>query len=236
MHTHLPSFFVVIPARDEAATVGDMVRQIRSLHPCRVIVVDDASTDGTPEVAALAGAEVLRLPRRMGAWCAVRAGFEIVLREGGDLAVSFDADGQHLPSTIGPLVACLGQRRLDVAVGSCPSRAGLWKRFAWMVLRTLSGCPIRDITSGLRAYNARAMRVLLEPDAADLEYQDVGVLIKLLNRGMRTGEEPSSMAIRLHGRSRTFPNLASIAAHFVKSCLHCLARRRRPHGADRGGC
>jgi hypothetical protein len=234
MHTQLPTFFVVIPARNEAATVGDMVRQIRSLHQCRVIVVDDASTDGTPEVAAQAGAEVLLLPRRVGAWSAVRSGFEIVLREGGELAVSFDADGQHLPSTIGPLVACLGERRLDVAVGSCPARAGLLKRFAWMVLRTLSGCPIHDITSGLRAYNARAMRVLLEPDAADLEYQDVGVLLKLLDRGMRAGEMPAPMAIRLHGRSRTFPNLASIAAHFVKSCLHCLARRRRQRGAEYG--
>jgi glycosyltransferase involved in cell wall biosynthesis len=230
MHTSLPPFFVVIPARDEAATVGDLTLQILCLYSCRVIVVDDASTDGTTEAAARAGAEVLRLGKRRGAWGALRAGFGIVLRDGGELAVSFDADGQHLPASIGPLVARLAAGGPDVAVGSCPSRAGPLKRFAWAALRALSGCRVRDLTSGLRAYNAGAMRALLEPDAADLEYQDVGVLLKLLDRGLRVEEAPVSMAIRLHGRSRTFPNVVSIGTHFVKSCLHCLARRARRSG------
>jgi hypothetical protein len=232
MHTNLPPFFVVIPARDEAATVGDLVRQILCLYRCRVIVVDDASTDGTPEVAVQAGAEVLSFTTRAGAWGALRAGFEIVLREAGELAVSFDADGQHLPSTIGLLVSDLVEEQLDVVVGSCPARAGLLKRFAWAVLRTLSGCAVHDITSGLRVYNARSMRILLEPMAMELEYQDVGVLRKLKDRSMRVGETPVPMAIRVQGRSRTFPNAVSIASHFIKSCLYCLARLPGRRGMD----
>jgi len=236
MHTDLPPFSVVIPARDEAATVGDVVRQIFSFYRCRIIVVDDASTDGTSEEAAKAGAEVLRLPHRAGAWGAVRAGFELALQEGGNLAVSFDADGQHLAASIGPLLKSLLEQHFDVAVGSCPSRAGPLKRFAWMVLRILSGCPIRDITSGLRAYTAEAIIVLLEPDATVLEYQDVGVLLKLFNRGLRVGEVPVPMDIRLHGKSRTFPNASCIALHFIKSCVHCLAKGHRWRKVNRGSC
>lgn len=226
MHANLPPFCVVIPARDEAATVGGVVRQIRALHDCRIIVVDDASSDATGEEAAAAGAEVVRLASRAGAWGALREGLARVLAAGGEIAVSFDADGQHLPSTIAPLLGRLHSGGLDVAVGSCPARAGMLKRFAWMVMRALSGCPVEDITSGLRAYRREAMLVLTGPDAAELEYQDVGVLLKLMERGLTIGEAPVPMAIRLHGRSRTFPNLASIGAHFVKSCLHCLSRPR----------
>jgi hypothetical protein len=235
MHVNLPPFSVVIPARDEAATVGGLVRQIRALYDCRIIVVDDASSDGTGREAAEAGAEVMRLPKRAGAWGALRAGLSRVLAGGGGLAVSFDADGQHLPATIGPLLARLVSGGLDVAVGSCPARAGMLKRFAWLVLRALSGCPVQDVTSGLRAYRREAMLALTGPDSAALEYQDVGVLLKLMDRGLSIGEVQVPMAIRLHGRSRTFPNLASIGAHFFKSCLHCLSRPRLKPARQRDG-
>lgn len=215
-----------MPARDEYPTVGGLVRRIRALHACEVVVVDDASGDGTGRAAREAGATVLRLAERRGAWRAAQVGLGHALGRGYQLVVTFDADGQHLPETIVRVLLRVDGGGADVCVGSCPGRAGPLKKAAWSVLRRLCGSRVRDVTSGLRAYNRRAALALLSEEAGRLHYQDVGVLMLLDEGGFRVDEVEVPMCRRAHGRSRQFGAVTDMVGHLVKSGLHCLRAGR----------
>lgn len=237
-----PPFAVIVPAHDEERTVGGLVREILSRFPCRVVVVDDASRDDTAAEALAAGATVLPLSAQAGAWCAVQAGFRHVLEQGVPLAVTIDADGQHLPETIEPLLAEMHRGRADVVIGACLSRTGPLKRAALAVLRRLGDFGTIDITSGLRVYNERAMRALLSPRAVGLDYQDVGVLLLLREAGLGIGEIAAPMRRRAYGRSHIFHSPSRMLAHVWQNTLLCLRHsryfsgfRRHGHTAVRGG-
>ena len=89
----------IVPAWNESGAIGEVVDEIRDYDPTvDVVVIDDASTDDTAEVAALHGATVLRLPFNIGIGGAVQTGFRFALDEGYDAAVRLDGDGQHAAS------------------------------------------------------------------------------------------------------------------------------------------
>ena len=99
---------VVIPARNEAARIGAVLRQVPARLPgigrVRVVVVDDGSSDGTAAVAKAAGALVIRHSVNLGAGAAMATGTQAALRLGADIVVHMDADGQHPPSELARLV------------------------------------------------------------------------------------------------------------------------------------
>ena len=99
---------VVVPAWNEQASVGHVIKEIGSACPeADVLVVDDGSTDATASVAKQAGAAVLQLPYNLGVGGAMRAGFRYALRTGYRVVVQVDADGQHDPAAIHRLVDAL---------------------------------------------------------------------------------------------------------------------------------
>src|SRR5437763_16833548 len=99
-----PSYLAVVPAYNEAATVGSVVRAIREHAPrFDVLVVDDGSTDDTRRIAQDAGARVLHHPFNLGIGGAVQSGFFYALEHGYDYMVQVDGDGQHDPQEIGRL-------------------------------------------------------------------------------------------------------------------------------------
>ena len=217
-----PDVAVIVPAHDEEPTVGPLVRELRHRYGCQVVVVDDASRDSTAGEALAAGAIVLPLAGRAGAWCAVQAGFRYVLAQGLGLAVTIDADGQHLPGTVGPLLAEMAQGRADVVIGSCLSRTDALRRAALALLRRLGAFGMADLTSGLRVYNEQAMRALLTPQAVALNYQAVGVLLLLRQAGRAVAEIEAPMRQRAHGRSHIFHSPAPMLAHVWQSIWLCL--------------
>src|SRR5687768_5208941 len=91
--------FVVVPAFNEAEVIGEVLDGIRSADPSyRIAVVDDGSTDGTSEIAEQHGVPVLRHVVNLGQGAALRTGIEFALRQGAEVIVTFDADGQMAPS------------------------------------------------------------------------------------------------------------------------------------------
>lgn len=231
----------VIPARDEVATVGDVVAGVRASLGCRVLVVDDASTDGTSAAARAAGAEVLMLPVGLGAWGASQAGIRYAARNGFRAVISLDADGQHKPESLPLLFERYQGSGANVVIGTCIERLSMPKRIAWQYLRVLTGLRLRDFTSGLRLYDEAAILALAAPEASLLDYQDVGVLMLLSAKGLKIVETPVPMRARIEGHSRVFASWAVVVRYMFNTTILCISRldlgnrvvNALPRGADR---
>lgn len=232
----------VIPARDEGASVGEVVTGVRAVLGCDVLVVDDASSDDTCGRATAAGALTLRLPVGLGAWGATQTGIRYARRHGYAGVVALDADGQHLPDTLPELFAAQSRSGASVVVGTCLERLSRAKRLAWWYLRLLTGLKLQDLTSGLRLYDRNAMDVLAGPEASLLDYQDIGVLMLLARNGLPVVETPVPMHARCNGHSRVFASWLVVARYMLHTTILCIAqldagrRAARLAAEDRAAC
>lgn len=218
------SMLVVIPARDEAATIGRVVEALVASGWPHVFVIDDHSVDGTGDIARHAGATVARPILPLGAWGGMQLGLRHALEHGYAAAITMDADGQHEVQEIPALLA--GSLSADVVIGAHVERASWMRQLAWRWFRTLAGFELRDLTSGFRFYNRHAIRILADSEATLLDYQDVGVLLLLRKSGMHMVEVPVSMNTRQVGRSRIFYSWFSVAWYMVTTTVLCLAKWR----------
>lgn len=148
---------IIIPARNESAAIGDVVRRAGETCPeAELIVVDDGSDDDTARIAAEAGARVVSHPVALGNGAAVKAGARAAT---GDTLVFLDGDGQHNPADIPRLLEKLEQG-YSMAVGARSSgshanTARLAANGVYNVIATwITGHRIPDLTSGFRAVRA----------------------------------------------------------------------------------
>lgn len=213
---------VVIPARNEQQTVAAIVAGVRAAR-LPVVVVDDASDDATAALARAAGARVLSLPTRLGAWGATQTGMRYALHNGYRAVATMDADGQHLARYLRVLAEPVATGASDVAIGAAPVRNSALRRFACDFFRLLTGLRLSDITSGFRVYNRRALTLLVGRQATLLDYQDVGVLLLLRGHGLRTVEVPVRMTPRGSGKSRVFGSWLLVARYMLQTTVLCLA-------------
>lgn len=156
---------VIVPAYNEAAVVGTVVRDLLA-HFTRVLVVDDGSTDGTALVAQASGATVVRHAINLGQGAALQTGFEYALRSVTILhVITFDADGQHRPDDAVRLLrrsraegydVVLGSRGLGTAVDQAWQRR-LLLNAAVRFSRLTSGLDLTDTHNGLRVLSRRAV-------------------------------------------------------------------------------
>ena len=154
---------VIIPALNEEETVSDVVRSVRANLGADVVVIDDGSRDRTTELAAAAGAIVLKHPFNLGVGAALRTGFRYARANGYDAAIQIDADGQHEVTEAKRLVDVVAAGA-DLAVGSRFEEGYETGKLRGVSMRMLSrrvskhlGVPITDTTSGFRAFGPRAI-------------------------------------------------------------------------------
>lgn len=216
---------IIIPAHNESEMIGEVIRSLREQRPrLEIIVVDDASTDGTAEFARAAGALVLPLSIQLGAWGATQAGMRHALHAGHRALVTMDADGQHPADQLDSLTTPLARGEADVVIGACPERGNAARRLAWRLFKWLTGLKIEDLTSGFRAYNHRAIELLASPQATLLQYQDIGVLMLLRSAGLNITETEVSMCRRKSGRSRIFHSWLAVTYYLAHTVVLCLAK------------
>ncbi|MBB5207326.1 glycosyltransferase family 2 protein [Chiayiivirga flava] len=216
---------VVIPAYNEARAIADIVQRCEPGRDGRaVLVVSDASTDDTAVLAREAGACVLELSQQIGAWGATQTGFRYAMRHGFGQVISMDGDGQHDPACIPTLQTLHADSGADVVIGTFAERLSPAKRLAWRWFRALTGLKVEDLTSGLRVYNRRAIRLLASAEATMLDYQDVGVLLLLRRYGLSVHEVPVTMHPRRDGKSRVFSSWLTVARYMAHTTVLSLAR------------
>ncbi len=195
---------VIVPALNEEAAIGGVVREIPRDLVDEIIVVDNGSTDSTAEVAAAAGARVVREPTRgYGAACLAGA----LAAKDADILVFLDGDRNEdpteLPRVVGPVLAgeadlVLGSRVGGAVRGALTLQQRVGNRVVTALVRVLYGLPLTDI-GPFRAIPARALREL------GMEHKTYGwpveMVVKAARRGYRIVEVPVSCRQRL-GRSK----------------------------------
>lgn len=221
--TKLP--LVVIPARNEMNTVGEVVEEVFRSFNCHIIVVDDASSDDTAIKAREAGAHVLPLSLRLGAWGATQTGLRFALKNNYQTVVTMDADGQHSPQSIPALLRPIFQEKADVVIGAFPVRGSRQRQLAWHFFKIISDLNLDDLTSGYRAYNQKAISLLASKAATLLDYQDVGVLLLLQKKGLIISEIETTMQSRKSGHSRIFSTWFAVYAYMLHSIILSFSRR-----------
>ncbi len=218
------SILAVIPARNEAPTVADIVRRSLAGGQCDVLVVNDASTDETAGLAEAAGAAVIDLPFSLGAWGATQTGMRYAQRNGYHTVVTLDADGQHHPEELPALLSSLRRTGSNVVIGTYSARMSAARRLAGRYFRLLTQMNVQDFTSGLRAYDRRAVRALASREASLLDYQDMGVLMLLSKKGLILHEVPTLMSTRRAGASRVFASWLLVARYMLHTTVLCFAQ------------
>ncbi|WP_417530910.1 glycosyltransferase family 2 protein [Marinobacter lipolyticus] len=147
------SVSIVIPAKNEAQSVGQLIKQIRDGGwASEILLVDDGSTDGTGAIAQEQGAVVIRHPYSKGNGAAIKTGARSA---SGDVLVFMDADGQHQPTDIPRLLTRLSDG-YDMVVGARASHGqanlgrGLANTFYNLLASYMTGQKVKDLTSGFR--------------------------------------------------------------------------------------
>ena len=209
---------VIIPAYNEEATIAGVIAQIRAALPeGDVLVVDDGSRDATgARVRATGAAILLALPFNLGIGGAMQTGYKYAARNGYDIAVQCDADGQHPAEEIGRLVARIEDGTADVIIGSryvadSDYRPTLIRRIGKSLLSRwidlFIGGGITDTTSGFRAMNRAAINIVAETYPED--YPEPEVLVILHKHGLKAVEIPVNMRARQGGVSSIRPHGAA---------------------------
>lgn len=218
--TDAPMSVVVLPTYNEADNLAEVLRRIRADAPeLQVLVVDDASPDGTGALAETLAAELGRITvmhrtSKDGLGSAYRAGFAQVLANGAEVVVSMDADLSHDPSALPALLAAVhGPGAADMAIGSryvpggavvnWPVHRRLLSRWGNRYTAWALGLGVTDCTSGYRAYTADALRGI---EVTTTTAEGYAFLTELARRmaaaGRPVAEVPITFVDRTRGRSK----------------------------------
>jgi glycosyltransferase involved in cell wall biosynthesis len=193
---------ILIPAYNEAPRIAAVIRDSqRALPGAAVLVVDGGSTDDTVRIATGLGAAVIQQPGS-GYADALRAGYRHL--SGVDAIIQLDADGQHPPEVLPRMLQALqganwviGSRSGTGSPGPLSRRLG--NAALSLAVWAASGQRIGDVTSGLWALDAQAMRAFASGFPEDVA--DANVRVMAARAGLRIAELPVMMDERDSGRS-----------------------------------
>ena len=225
----------VIVAHNEAPSLPLVVAEIRALRKdLDILVVNDGSTDRTMPVLRQLGVRWVQLPERMGVGSAMRTGLRYAARNGYDIVVRVDGDGQHRAEDIAGLLDALETHRADVAVGSRfqieqPVRRS--QRLLSAVLSFATRQRVTDPTSGFCAFGPRAMRILADHHPTGYPEPELRLFVEC--NALTVVEVGVRPRPRFHGRTSLTAGRIIATTARVALALAVVPWRRRVQEAAR---
>lgn len=203
----------IIPAYNEEGNIEKTVRDIEQNAPgFDYVIINDCSTDGTLSICHKNGYNVVNLPVNLGIGGGVQTGYLYAWRNGYDVAVQFDGDGQHTASFLNTMAEHLTQNDLDMVIGSrYITRDGfqssgmrrLGIRYFTGLIRLLTGKRITDPTSGMRMVNRSVIELFAKDYPKD--YPEPESVTTILKKKKKVEEIPVVMNAREAGVSSISP-------------------------------
>lgn len=204
---------IIIPAYNESACIQQTVTDIIKKAPdFDYVVINDCSTDNTSEICHRNHFHIIDLPNNLGIGGAVQTGYLYAARNGYDIAVQVDGDGQHDPVFLNDMAQILEREDCDMVIGSRflekhgfqssgIRRVGI--RYFTYLIKVLTGRVITDPTSGLRMVNRRTLELFAKNYPKD--YPEPESVVAVLRNGGKVKEIPVIMRERSGGVSSISP-------------------------------
>ena len=190
--------FVVIPSYNEARHIGAVLQSLKK-YDYKIVVVDDGSRDQTAQISCDLGVTVISHEINRGQGAALYTGTQYALRQGADVIVHFDSDGQFLAEEISKVIAPIIEGKADIVFGSkfLQSNKIPWQK-KYLIIKPaiwlnnfLTGLKLSDVHNGFRAMNryaaekieikqdamAHASEIVVQTKKWKLRYQEVPVTI-----------------------------------------------------------
>ena len=204
---------VIIPAYNEQGGIERTVRDILAHAPdFDYIIINDCSTDNTLEVCRQNGFHVINLPVNLGIGGGVQTGYVYAWRNGYDIAVQFDGDGQHNAKYLDAMADKLVGERLDMVIGSryikkegfqSTGMRRLGIRYFTALIKLVTGQKITDPTSGMRMAGRDVIELYAKNYPKD--YPEPESVVSILKKGKKVDELPVQMNAREEGVSSISP-------------------------------
>lgn len=215
----------IIPAFNEEESLERTVSELNRVAPSvDFVVINDGSTDGTEEICAKNGYPVVTMSVNCGLTVGFQTGMKYALRNGYEVAVQFDADGQHRPEYLEPMLREMNESGRDIVIGSrfidgkkdfSPRMIG--SRLISLIIRLTTGKSISDPTSGLRMFNRRMIEEFVVDSSLNPEPESIAYLIR---KGASVSEVPVLMREREAGES--YLSLSKSISYMVRACTSIL--------------
>ena len=234
--SHHKPVLIIIPAYNEEKSIGAVLEGLRRPEIAEIsdiLVMNDASTDATAEIAWDGGAHCVTHVFNLGYGGGLQVGYKYADRQGYRYVIQMDGDGQHDVSNILLLYDALrGESAPDIVVGSrfmdgsADYRSGFLKDTAYrwfrMLLRNMTGIYFADPTSGLQGLSRKAIRFYARYQHFDDRYPDANMLAQMVLLGFRVEQIPAVMHYRTEGTSM-HSGILKPAVYMVRMTLSLIA-------------
>lgn len=213
-----PDVWIVVPAFNEAAVIGEVIADVRAVFD-HVVCVDDGSRDNTGALALRAGAHVVRHPVNLGQGAAIQTGVEYArIQPGAQVFVTFDADGQHRVKDVVRMIDKLTTEDVDIVIGTRFADHGVRSDVPFLkrvVLRTVvflsprnRRLKLTDAHNGLRVFNRKVAEGL------DITMSGMGhaseIIAMIDENHWRVTEEPVEILYTDYSKSKGQPLLNGV--------------------------
>ncbi|MCI8599060.1 MAG: glycosyltransferase family 2 protein [Lachnospiraceae bacterium] len=215
---------IIIPAYNEEANIERVIDNLRNNYPMYdYVVINDGSSDDTAKLCRKKDYELIDLPVNLGLAGAFQTGLKYAYRKGYDYAIQFDADGQHRPEFIRPMLDKI-QEGYDIVIASRfvtqkkpHSLRMLGSNLISMAMRLTTGKKVKDPTSGMRMFNKK----MIAEFALNLNYgPEPDTISYLLKQGATIAEVQAQMDERIAGES--YLNISKSVMYMMRMLLSIL--------------
>ena len=218
------SVLVIIPAYNEQESIEKVVDNLKKNYPqYDYIIINDGSKDRTSAICHERGYEIIDLPVNLGLTGAFQTGLKYAYKQGYDYAIQFDADGQHLPEYIEPMVDKINEG-YDLVIGSRfvekkkpKTLRMLGSAMISFAIKVTTGKYVADPTSGMRLFNKSLIKEFAENINYEPEPDTVSFLIK---QGVKVAEVQVEMKEREAGES--YLNLSRSIVYMTKMFISII--------------